>query len=131
MAYYAFINNEGIVVEVISGKDENNLSDLPNEFNSWEEYYQTKRTNLICKRTSYNTYHNQHKEGKEPFRGNYATIGGTYDETNDVFLNEKLYDSWILNTDNWSWEAPVPLPDDWETNPYEWNEDILNWELLN
>jgi len=130
MAYYAFINNEGIVEEVISGKDEYNLSDLPNEFNSWEEYYQTKRSNLICKRTSYNTIANTHTLGGTPFRGNYAGIGFTWDEANDVFYPPQPYPSWTLSSD-WVWKAPVPLPDDWETTPYEWNENILNWEVLN
>ena len=55
MAHYSFINDENIVVEVITGKDEDDLETLPEGFASWEEYYETKRDGLTCKRTSYNT----------------------------------------------------------------------------
>ena len=29
-------------------------------------------------KTSYNTYHNEHRQGGIPLRKNYATIGGTW-----------------------------------------------------
>ena len=35
--------------------------------------------------TSYNTYGNQHPEGR-PLRGNYAGIGYTYDPIDDAFI---------------------------------------------
>lgn len=87
MAHYAFIN-AGIVTEVIVGRDEN---DVVEGISSWEDYYATKRTGQVCKRTSYNTYiddagRSQHSEGGAPFRGCYAGIGYTYDEVNDVFI---------------------------------------------
>ena len=87
MAHYAFIT-AGIVTEVIVGRDEN---DLVEGISSWEDYYATKRTGQVCKRTSYNTYIDdagvsQHTEGNTPFRGCYAGIGFTYDATNDVFI---------------------------------------------
>jgi len=46
--------------------------------------------------TSYNTHGNQHPEGR-PLRGNYAGIGFTYDDTNDVFYAPQPYPSWSLN----------------------------------
>ena len=72
--------------------------------------------------TSYNTKANQHPEGR-PLRGNYAGIGYTYDQTNDVFYAPKPYPSWTLNT-NWTWEAPTPKPD----GMYEWDETTLSWK---
>jgi hypothetical protein len=77
--------------------------------------------------TSYNTYGNQHPEGR-PLRGNYAGIGYTYDSTNDVFYAPKPYPSWVLNEDTCNWEAPVPMPQD--GNLYEWNEETLSWEII-
>jgi hypothetical protein len=77
--------------------------------------------------TSYNTYGNQHPEGR-PLRGNYAGIGYTYDATNDVFYAPQPYPSWILNTNTWLWEAPIPIPTD--GNQYKWNETITNWEEI-
>lgn len=60
-------------------------------------------------------------------RRRYPGPGYTYDPVNDVFLEPKLYSSWVLN-ENFDWVAPVPYPDD--TIPYVWNEDTLSWELV-
>ena len=137
MAHYAFINENNIVVEVIGGKDEDDTSTLPDGYSSWEEYYETKRDGLTCKRTSINTVANTHRDGGTPFRGNYAGKGMTYDSENDVFLPQKLFDSWVLNTDDWQYNAPIDYPDD--GNKYVWNENAyqsdtsnpktLGWEL--
>lgn len=75
--------------------------------------------------TSYNTYGNQHPEGR-PLRGNYAGIGYTYDSVNDVFYAPQPFPSWILNNTTWLWEAPVAYPTDGKD--YTWNESITNWE---
>lgn len=139
MAHYAFINTDLEVVEVITGKDEDDLDTLPEGFDSWEEYYETQREGLTCKRTSYNTQSNEHLDGGTPFRGNYAGIGSIYDDTNDVFYPPAPYPSWVISEDtNWVWVAPVEYPSDAndEMDPslphkaYEWNEDSENWELL-
>ena len=39
MAHYAFIDDNNIVTEVITGIDEDDLSGLPDGFSNWEEYY--------------------------------------------------------------------------------------------
>lgn len=56
--------------------------------------------------TSYNTYGNQHPENR-PLRGNYAGVGYTYDQTNDVFIAPKPSDDATLNETTWLWEVPV------------------------
>jgi hypothetical protein len=128
MAHYAFLNENNIVTEVIVGKDEDDLETLPEGFTSWEEWYQDFRKQT-CKRTSYNTLGNIHLENGTPFRGNYAGIGFIYDATNDVFVSPKPYNSWVLNETTWLWEAPVNLPADNDTVPYEWNEDTQSWDI--
>lgn len=126
MAHYAFIKN-GIVTEVITGIDENETDNLPDNFSSWEQYYLSLRSNQdSCKRTSYNTIGNTHTLGDTAFRGNYAGIGYTYDAENDVFYPPQPYPSWTLNT-NWVWEAPVAYPDN--ENIYKWNEANQSWDL--
>ena len=75
--------------------------------------------------TSYNTHGNQHKLNGTPLRGNYAGIGFTYDQTNDVFYAPKPYPSWILNQTTWLWEAPTPYPTD--DKLYKWNELTTSW----
>lgn len=130
MAHYAFINTDNIVVEVITGIDESETETLPEEFDSWEAFYQTQRDALVCKRTSYNTRGGEHLFEGTPLRGNYAGIGFTYDETNDVFYEPQPFPSWTLNETNWMWEAPVPKPEFDEDNPifYVWNETEQTWD---
>ena len=126
MAHYAFLDENNIVTEVIVGKDENDLDTLPEGFANWEEWYADFR-GQTCKRTSYNTVGNQHKDGGTPFRGNYAGINYTYDTENDVFISPKPYDSWTLDETTWLWKAPVDYPEDSE-NSYTWNEETTSWE---
>jgi hypothetical protein len=59
--------------------------------------------------TSYNTYGNQHPENR-PLRGNYAGVGFTYDQANDVFHAPKPADNAVLNTTTWLWEIPESNP---------------------
>jgi hypothetical protein len=137
MAHYAFLDENNIVVEVITGIDESDTSTLPSEFSSWEEFYADFR-GLTCKRTSYNTKSNVHEDGGTAFRGNFAGKGYTYDATNDIFLPPKNYDSWVLDTANANWKAPVDEPSDTNYDAdtslpiknYEWNEETEAWDLV-
>ena len=65
------------------------------------------------------------------FRKNYAMIGGTYDADKDAFIAIKPFPSWALNEENCIWEAPVPIPDDHETNPVRWDEENQEWVEFN
>lgn len=129
MAHYAFIDENNIVVKVITGVDENDTANLPSEFSSWEEFYADQQ-GITCKRTSYNTIFNTHINEGTPFRGNYACVGGVYDTDNDVFLPEKIYDSWVLDETTWDYVAPIDKPD---TNPdyYKWNEQAYQDDTAN
>ena len=118
MAHYAFLNENNIVTEVITGKEEGNFN--------WEQQYGSFRGQL-CKRTSFNTNGGIHKLGGIPFRKNYAGIGYTYDETRDAFIPPKPFNSWILNEDTCLWNAPVAYPQD--NNKYKWNEQNQSWDL--
>ena len=122
MAHYAFLDENNIVTEVITGKEEGNFN--------WEQQYGSFRGQL-CKRTSYNTIGGVHNNNGTPFRKNYAGIGYTYDETRDAFIPPKPYQSWILNENTCLWEAPVAMPTtELENNQYySWNESIINWEI--
>jgi hypothetical protein len=119
MAHYAFLDDNNIVTEVITGRDED---DLAEGVTSWEDYYGAFRGQR-CLQTSYNTYAGQHLNGGTPFRGNYAGIGFTYDEALDVFLAPKPYPSWVLNQDTFLWVAPVTQP----SGNYHWDEDSGSW----
>jgi len=100
MAHYAFLDENNIVTEVITGIDEGGDT-------NWEIEY-GKLRNQTCKRTSYNTRGNEHKLDGVPYRGNYAGIGYTYDESEDVFIPIKpVKNGWTftLNTTTWLWEG--------------------------
>ena len=112
MAHYAFLDKNNIVVEVIVGKDEDDLTDV---VSSWEEYYSQDR-NLVCKRTSYNGN----------IRKNFAGIGYLYSEELDAFVPPKPFESWILNENTGRWESPIAYPEDGLF--YVWNEDINGWD---
>jgi hypothetical protein len=71
MAHYAFLDENNIVTEVITGVDETELLDGLDP----ETWYGNFR-NQKCVRTSYNGN----------IRGKYAGIGDTYDPVNDVFV---------------------------------------------
>ena len=127
MAHYAFLNENNIVTEVIVGKDESNFN--------WEQQYGSFR-GQVCKRTSYNTNGGVHSLGGTPFRKNHAGIGYTYDQQKDAFIPQKPYNSWILNETTCLWDAPIARPELTQEqinnkNYYTWNEEILNWELIN
>ena len=108
MAHYAFIDENNVVTEVIVGIDEHELIEGINP----ETWYGNFR-NQVCKRTSYN--------GK--IRKQYAGIGYRYDESADVFIAPKPFESWTLDQ-NYDWQAPKPKPEGFD---WFWNEDLGEW----
>jgi hypothetical protein len=121
MGHYAFLDENKIVTEVITGRDENEVID---GITDWEAHYGAFR-GQVCKRTSYNTLAGVHSNGGTPFRKNYAGIGYTYDEARDAFIAPKPFESWLLNEESCAWEAPTPMPTDGK--PHSWDEDTLSW----
>ena len=123
MAHYAFLDDNNIVTEVITGKDEN---DLDPGVTDWEEWYGNFRGQR-CLRTSYNTKGNVHLLGGTPFRYNYAEVGGVYREDKDGFvpLKPKDYPSFVLDESNLTWKPPIPYPSDGVD--YAWLEMEQRW----
>ena len=131
MAHYRFLDENDIVLEVITGRDEDDLDNLPDGFESWEEYYLTKRPEASdCKRTSYNTRSNLHIYDGTPFRGNFAMVGGKYYRELDVFMDVQPYPSWTMNEVTCEWDCPVAPPEDIQTVIYKWNEDGQSWDIV-
>ena len=112
MAHYAFLDENNIVIDVITGRDED---DLAEGVTSWEDYYGAVRGRR-CLQTSYNTRGGVHYIDHEPsedqtraLRYNYAGIGYTYDEALDAFIPPKPEPAdgvadWVLNEDTCLWE---------------------------
>lgn len=106
MAHYAFIDEQNIVTQVIVGRHEYETVD---GISDWEDYY-GNRHGQTCLRTSYNTHGNQHTNGGTPFRGNYAGIGYTYDESRDAFIAPEPPDAIGFDEDTLTWIVPEPEP---------------------
>ena len=124
MGHYAFLDENNTVVEVITGRNEDEVVD---GITDWEAHYGAFR-GLVCKRTSYNTLAGVHAYGGVPFRKNYAGIGYTYDAARDAFISPKPFESWLLDEQSCAWQAPTPYPTDGLT--YAWVEDDLNWQAI-
>ena len=118
MAYYAFLDENNVVTQVIPGKNEGE------DGIDWEQYYGEFR-GQTCKRTSYNTIGGVHVEGGIPFRKNYAGIGYIYDSQRDAFIPQKPFASWSLNEETCLWDAPVAMPTDGKM--YSWDEATQAW----
>jgi hypothetical protein len=93
MAHYAFLDNNNIVTEVITGIDETEtIEGLDTE--TWYGNFRGQ----VCKRTSYN--------GR--IRYNYAGIGYTYDAVKDAFIAPKPDNAISFNEDTCQWIVPEP-----------------------
>jgi len=111
MAHYAFLDENNVVTEVITGIDETELI----EGLDTETWYSNFR-GQVCKRTSYNNN----------IRKQYAGIGYTYDPVADVFVAPQPYPSWSLDA-NHDWQPPTPMPTE---GVWIWNEETLSWDEL-
>lgn len=121
MAHFAKIGLNNKVIEVVSVSNEvlHDSNGVEQEVNGVN--FLTKLTGYpVWKQTSYNA----------TIRKNYAGIGDTYDEDRDAFIPLKPYPSWTLNETTCNWEAPVPLPANADTVPYQWNEETQSWNEL-
>jgi hypothetical protein len=122
MAHYAFLDENNVVTEVITGISETELIEgLDPE--TWYGNFKGQ----VCKRTSYNTIGNVHSLGGVPFRGNYAGIGFKYDSAFDVFIPNQPYPSWKLNYTTYQWESPIVKPLEEEGYEWKWSEHNLQW----
>jgi len=111
MAHYAFLDENNVVTEVITGIDETELI----EGLDTETWYGNFR-GQVCKRTSYNNN----------IRKQYAGIGYSYNPVADVFIAPRPYPSWSLD-ENFNWQPPTPAP---EGFGWYWDEETLSWVKL-
>ena len=61
------------------------------------------------------------------FRGKYASIGDTWDNSNNRFIPNKPFPSWTLNATSLEWEAPVENTESPNDKLMTWNEDTTSW----
>lgn len=147
MAHYAELDSNNIVLQVIVVRNEDCLDENGQEsetagINYLKSIFGENRTWL---KTSYNTRANVYYTGYNPdvisedqskaLRKNYAGIGFSYNAEFDAFIEPKPYPSWILNTNKFVYEPPIPRPSD-HMQPdyvnniikfYNWDENSVSW----
>jgi hypothetical protein len=146
MAHFAKLGSNGKVIQVLTldNKDMKNADGVEDE-SVGQQYLETHNNwpAQMWIQTSYNTACNKHNSGDDSkaFRGNYAGIGYTWDEDDQIFWPKKPYASWVKNTSDAQWHSPIgdapALTDEqksqntadthrWE---YVWNESGQSWDL--
>ena len=140
MAHFAKISDTSKVLTVLTlyNKDMLNADGVEDE--SVGQQYLEKHNNWPAEKwiqTSYNTAGGKHNSGDDSkaLRGNYAGIGYTWDEDNNIFYRKKPYASWVLNTTTATWHSPIgDAPDDLTDEEkaaytsYVWNEGTGAWD---
>ena len=136
MAHYAKLgaNNKVIGVEVVADSDCQNADGIEDE-EVGRQFLERIHSWPLWKKTSYNTLGGQHNSGdnSKALRGNYAGIGMTYDDDNDIFIAKKPYASWTLNVAEARWQSPIGdapevSAEEISTHMYVWNESTGAWD---
>ena len=152
MAHFAKLGANSKVIQVLTLNNSDMLNADGVEDESVGQQYLELHNNWPAQmwiQTSYNTHGNQHKLDGTPFRGNYAGIGYTWDEDNEIFWPKKPYASWVKHIESASWKSPLgdaptltaeqTSQNAAETHSWEyvWNEtayqtdNTTGWDLTN
>ena len=146
MAHFAKIGMNSKVISVLTLGNGDMLNADGVEDESVGQQYLERHNNWPAQmwiQTSYNTQGGKHNSGDDSkaLRGNYAGIGYTWDEDNNIFYPKSPYPSWVLNTTTASWHSPIgEAPDltaeqqaqnaaDTHRWQYHWNEANQSWDL--
>ena len=146
MAHFAKLGANGKVIQVLTLNNGDMLNADGVEDESVGQQYLETHNNWPAQmwiQTSYNTSGNKHNSGdnSKAFRGNYAGIGYTWDEDDQIFWPKKPYASWVKNTTTANWDSPIgdapeltaeqQSQNDANTHMwyYKWNESGQSWDL--
>jgi len=152
MAYFAKLGSNNKILQVLTLNNGDMLNGDGVEDETVGQQYLATHNNWPAEmwiQTSLNTIANTHKNGGTAFRGNYAGIGYTWDEDNNIFWPIKPYVSWVKHIESASWKSPIGdaptlteeqalqnTPADKDTPAthhwaYNWNEAEQTWDLTN
>lgn len=112
MAHFAQIDDNNVVTQVLV---------VPNEEEHRGQEYLSEDLNLGGRwiQTSYNGN----------IRKMFAGVGYTYNETLDIFLPPKPFESWVLNQTLGQWDPPIARPIVDEDKATIWKEDTQIWSI--
>jgi len=148
MAHFAKLGANGKVIQVLTLNNSDMLNADGVEDESVGQQYLETHNNWPAQmwiQTSYNTSGNTHNSGdnSKAFRGNYAGIGYTWDEDDQIFWPKKPHASWVKHNESASWKSPIgdaPALTAEQTSQneagthswgYSWNEANTTWDLTN
>ena len=146
MAHFAKLGTNNKVIQVLTLDNVNMLNADGVEDELVGQQYLEQHNNWPAQmwiQTSYNTFGGQHKNGGTAFRGNYAGIGYTWDEDDQIFWPKKPYASWVKHIATASWKSPIGdapalTQEQQDQNTagthrwgYNWNEETQAWDLTN
>jgi hypothetical protein len=124
MAHFAQLDDNNVVTQVIVVSNNELLDAGGQEREEMGIGFCQRLFGGNWKQTSYN--HN--------FRKRYAGIGYTYNAEHDAFIPPKPYNSWVLDTQELNWKAPVDAPADMGMGEgkkmYAWNEETTSWDEI-
>ena len=146
MAHFAKLGANSKVIQVLTLNNGDMLNADGVEDESVGQQYLETHNNWPAQmwiQTSYNTVGNTHSSGdnSKAFRGNYAGIGYTWDEDDQIFWPKKPYASWVKHIESASWKSPIgdaPALTEEQTSQneanthswsYVWNESNTTWDL--
>ena len=125
MAHFAEINHENQVLRVVCIGNSDCLDDRGQE---------SEEVGISFCKTLFGDYTNWKQTSYNgSFRKNYAGIGYYYDPMRDAFIAPRPFDSWKLNETTCRWEAPIPYPEQEDSeNPvlYYWEERTQEWKEI-
>jgi hypothetical protein len=146
MAHFAKISDTSKVLTILTLDNKDMLNADGVEEESVGQKYLEKHNNWPAEKwiqTSYNTRGGKHYDNKtkelsadqsKALRGNYAGLGHTWDEDNNLFYSRKPHASWVLNTSEARWQSPIgDAPDlgaEKGSYRYEWNEADQSWNKV-
>ena len=112
MAHFAKLGANGKVIQVLTMDNDKMLNADGVEDESVGQQWLETHNNWPAQmwiQTSYNTSGNTHSSGdnSKAFRGNYAGIGYTWDEDNNIFWPKSPYASWVKDTTTAQWKSPI------------------------
>ena len=157
MAHFAKLGANGKVISVLTLDNKDMLNADGVEDETVGQQYLELHNNWPAQmwiQTSYNTSNNTHSSGdnSKAFRGNYAGIGHTWDEDNQIFWPKRpsltsssghvtIFASWVKDTSDAQWHSPIgdapALTAEQESQNtagthtwiYNWNEANQSWDL--
>lgn len=115
MAYFAQIDDEGTVLQVISISNDDAPDPAPANSEPLGQAFIADTLGLPgeWRQTSFSG----------SIRRRFAGLGFTYDPERDAFIEPQPYPSWTLDTAG-DWQPPTPRPD----SPFVfWDESTLSW----